>query len=185
MQGEREIAKDNRTLGKFQLQGIPPAPRGVPQIEVTFDIDVNGILNVSAVDLATDQEQKVTISASTGLTEEEAERMRADAESHAEEDRNRLAEVEARNQCGARVYQVEKLLEENRQKLSDSDIRAVEEALDQCRRALADGAADRIRSASEALDKATCEVAEALHRSSTAAGAAADAGSGEGSKKRD
>ncbi len=200
LQGERKMATDNRTLSKFHLEGIPPAPRGIPKIEVTFDIDANGILNVSAVDLATDQEQKVTISASTGLTDEEAERMRADAESHAEEDRNRLAEVEARNQCGARVYQVERLLEENRRKLNDSDIRAVEEALDQCRHALADGAADRIRSASEALDKVTGAVAEALHRSSTAAGAAVsrtgeggkqaggagaaiDAGSAEGSKK--
>ena len=185
LQGERKMAADNRTLSKFHLEGIPAAPRGIPRIEVTFDIDANGILNVSAVDLETDQEQKVTISASTGLTEEEAERMRADAESHAEEDRNRLAEVEARNQCGARVYQVEKLLSESREKLTDSDIRAVEEALDQCRRALADGGADRIRSASEALDKATNAVAEALHPSRTAAGAAIDAGSAEGSRKPD
>ncbi len=119
LQGERKMAADNRTLGKFHLEGIPAAPRGMARIEVTFDIDANGILNVSAVDLETDEEQKITISASTGLSEEEAERMRADAESHAEEDRKRLAEIEARNLCDARVYQVEKLLLESREKLSD------------------------------------------------------------------
>ncbi len=176
LQGERKMAADNRALGKFQLEGIPPAPRGIPRIEVTFDIDANGILNVSAVDLATDEEQKITISASTGLTKEEAERMRADAESHAEEDRKRLAETEARNQCDARVYQVEKLLGESRAKLTESDAMAVEKALEQCKRALADGGADCIRSASGALDKATHEVAEALHRSDAVAGEAGQIG---------
>ena len=185
LQGERKMAADNRTLGKFQLEGIPPAPRGIPRIEVTFDIDANGILNVSAVELATDAEQKITISASTGLTQEEAERMRADAESHAEEDRKRLAETEARNECDARVYQVEKLLGESRAKLTESDITKVEKALEQCRRALAHGGADGIRSASEALDKSTRDVAEVLHRSGTAAGAAADAKRAEESKKPD
>ena len=164
LQGERKMAADNRTLSKFRLEGIAPAPRGAPRIEVTFDIDANGILNVTAVDLETEQEQKITISASTGLSEEEAERMRADAEHHAEEDRKRLAEVEARNLCDARVYQVEKLLGENRGKLSDDDIAKVEGALEQCKRALADGGAERIRSASQALGKTTQEVAEALQR---------------------
>ena len=177
LQGERKMAADNRTLGKFHLEGIPPAPRGIMKIEVTFDIDANGILNVSATDLATDQEQKVTISASTGLTKEEAERMRADAESHAEEDRKRLAEIEVRNQCDARVYQVEKLLRESREKLTESDILAVEEALDQCKRALA-GDGDRIRSAAEALDKATDKVAEVLRHSGAVAGAAGQTGAG-------
>jgi len=114
MQGERPLAKDNRTLGKFHLIGIPPAPRGVPQVEVTFDIDANGILNVSAKDMATKKEQKITITSSTGLSKEEAERMKNDAESHAEEDRKRLAEIEARNQADNLVYQAEKLLKENR-----------------------------------------------------------------------
>ncbi len=173
LQGERKMAADNRTLGKFHLESIPPAPRGIPRIEVTFDIDANGILNVSAMDLATDEEQKITISASTGLTKEEAERMRADAESHAEEDRKRLAEIEVRNQCDARVYQVEKLLAESREKLTESDVLVVEQALDQCKRALADGGVDRIRSAAEALDNATDKVAEALHHSGAATGAAA------------
>ncbi len=110
LQGERKMAPDNRTLGKFHLMGIPPAPRGMPQIEVTFDIDANGILNVSAKDHATNKEQKITITASTGLSKEEAEKMRADAEAHAEEDKKKLAEIEARNILDNRVYQVEKLL---------------------------------------------------------------------------
>jgi molecular chaperone DnaK len=168
LQGERKMAADNRTLSRFHLEGIPAAPRGNARIEVTFEIDANGILNVSAMDLETEEVQKVTITASTGLTEEEAERMRADAESHAEEDRKRLAEVEARNLCDARVYQVEKLLGQSREKLSDRDIAKVEGALEQCRSALADGGAERIRSASEALGKATQEVAEALHRTGAA-----------------
>ena len=177
LQGERKMAADNRTLGKFHLEGIPPAPRGIMKIEVRFDIDANGILNVSATDLATDQEQKVTISASSGLTKEEAERMRADAESHAEEDRKRLAEIEVRNQCDARVYQVENLLRENHEKLTESDILAVEEALDQCKRALA-GDGDRIRSAAEALDKVTDKVTEVLRHSGAVAGAAGQTGAG-------
>ena len=110
LQGERQMARDNRTLGKFHLMGIPPAPRGMPQVEVTFDIDANGILNVSAKDHATNKEQKITITASTGLSKDEAERMRNDAESHAEEDKKKLAEIEARNILDNRVYQVEKLL---------------------------------------------------------------------------
>jgi len=130
LQGERPLARDNRTLGKFHLVGIPPAPRGLPQIEVTFDIDANGILNVSAKDMATHKEQKITITASTGLSKEEAERMRTEAESHAEEDRKRLTEIEARNQLDNRVYQVEKVLRENREKLTDADAKLAEEALE-------------------------------------------------------
>jgi molecular chaperone DnaK len=176
LQGERPLAKDNRTLGKFHLIGIPPAPRGMPQIEVTFDIDANGILNVSAKDTATNKEQKITITASTGLTKDEAERMRGDAESHSEEDRKRLAEIEARNLCDTRVYQVEKLLRENREKLSESDAKAVEAALEESKRAMADGGVDRIKSATEALEGASHKIAEVLYRSGTAPGAAAPGG---------
>ncbi len=176
LQGERPLAKDNRTLGKFHLIGIPPAPRGMPQIEVTFDIDANGILNVSAKDTATNKEQKITITASTGLTKDEAERMRTDAESHSEEDRKRLAEIEARNLCDTRVYQVEKLLRENREKLSESDAKAVEAALEESKRAMADGGVDRIKSATEALEGASHKIAEVLYRSGTAPGAAAAGG---------
>ena len=118
MQGERKFAKDNRSLGTFKLDGIPPAPRGTPQIEVTFDIDANGILNVSAKDKATNKEQKITITASTGLTKEEAEKMRIEAESHAEDDRRRMEEVEARNRLDGIVYQAEKMIRENREKLN-------------------------------------------------------------------
>src|SRR6202022_4249462 len=121
MQGERKMAADNRTLGKFHLMGIPPAPRGTPQIEVTFDIDATGILHVSAKDKATSKEQKITISASTGLTKEEAEKMRTEAEAHAEEDKKKFAEVEARNQLDNQIYQAEKLIKENRDKLPEAD----------------------------------------------------------------
>jgi len=165
LQGERPLARDNRTLGKFHLVGIPPAPRGLPQIEVTFDIDANGILNVSAKDMATHKEQKITITASTGLSKEEAERMRTEAESHAEEDRKRLTEIEARNQLDNRVYQVEKVLRENREKLTDADAKLAEEALEAAKRALAGGGLEQMKSAAEALERASHKVAEALYRS--------------------
>jgi len=170
LQGERPLAAHNRTLGKFHLVGIPPAPRGMPQIEVTFDIDANGILNVSAKDMATNKEQKITITASTGLSKDEAGRMRAEAESHAEEDRKHLAEIEARNHCDARVYQVEKLLKENREKLSEADIKTVEEALEQCKRALGGDNIEQIKEATEALERSTHRIAETLYRSGAAAG---------------
>ena len=117
MQGERKFAADNRSLGKFKLDGIPPAPRGTPQIEVTFDIDANGILNVSAKDKATNKEQKITITASSGLSKEEAEKMRVEAESHSEDDRRRMEEVEARNRLDGIMYQSEKMIRENREKI--------------------------------------------------------------------
>ena len=178
MQGERPLARDNRTLGKFHLVGIPPAPRGLPQIEVTFDIDANGILNVSAKDMATHKEQKITITASTGLSKEEAERMRTDAESHAEEDRKRLAEIEARNQLDNRVYQAEKVVRENREKIADADVKSVEQALEEAKRALAEGGLERMKLAGESLERATHTVAEALYRSGAtpASGAAAAGG---------
>ncbi len=188
LQGERPMAADNRTLGRFNLVGIPPAPRGVPQIEVTFDIDANGILNVSARDLATGKEQKITITASTGLTKEEIERMRREAEQHAEEDRRRLAEVEARNRLDNLVYQTDRLLRENREKLPEADVRAAEEALEQARRALNEGGLDRLTSATEQLTRASHRIAEALYRATGAAGAAAGpqaaAGTGGGSGSR-
>ncbi len=145
LQGERPLARDNRTLGKFHLVGIPPAPRGIPQVEVTFDIDANGILNVSAKDHATNKEQKITITASTGLSKDEAERMRHDAESHADEDKKRLAEIEARNQCDNRIYQAEKLLRENREKIAEADAKAVEAAIEAGRKAMNDGDVEAMR----------------------------------------
>src|ERR1700675_1444433 len=180
MQGERKMAPDNRTLGKFHLMGIPPAPRGMPQIEVTFDIDANGILNVSAKDHATNKEQKITITASTGLSKEEAEKMRNEAESHAEEDKKKLAEIEARNILDSRVYQIEKLLSENREKLSESDVKPVEEALAAAKSALAGGILDQITSATKELETASHTLAEVLYKNAQAAGAQAGAGSSDG-----
>jgi len=176
LQGERPLSRDNRTLGKFHLMGIPPAPRGVPQIEVTFDIDANGILNVTAKDKATNKEQKITITASTGLSKEEAERMRTDAESHAEEDRKRLGEVEARNRCDSLVYQTEKLVRESRDKLPEAELKAVEAAIADCKKALAEGDVDRINAATESLVQASHKVAETLYKGAQAAGAPAGAG---------
>ena len=158
------MAPDNRTLGKFHLMGIPPAPRGMPQIEVTFDIDANGILNVSAKDHATNKEQKITITASTGLSKEEAEKMRTEAEAHAEEDKKKLAEIEARNILDNRVYQIEKLITDNRDKLSETDMKPVEEAVAAAKSALAGGILEQIQSATLQLESASHKLAEVLYK---------------------
>jgi molecular chaperone DnaK len=178
LQGERKMASDNRTLGKFHLMGIPPSPRGLPQIEVTFDIDANGILNVSAKDRATNKEQKITITASTGLSKEEAEKMRSDAEAHAEDDKKKLAEIEARNILDNRVYQVEKLIADNRDKLSESDTKPVEEAVAAAKTALAGGILEQIQSATQTLESASHKLAEVLYKTAQASGAQAGAGGG-------
>jgi molecular chaperone DnaK len=187
LQGERKMAPDNRTLGKFHLMGIPPAPRGLPQVEVTFDIDANGILNVSAKDRATNKEQKITITASTGLSKEEAEKMRSDAEAHAEEDKKKLAEIEARNILDNRVYQVEKLIADNRDKLSESDTKPVEEAVVAAKSALAGGILEQIQSATVQLEGVSHKLAEVLYKSAQASGAQAGAegpaGQGPGATK--
>ncbi|MGA8365873.1 MAG: molecular chaperone DnaK, partial [Candidatus Acidiferrales bacterium] len=182
LQGERPVASGNRTLGKFQLVGIPPAPRGVPQVEVTFDIDANGILNVSAKDMATNKEQKITITASTGLSKEEAERMKKEADAHAAEDKARLSEVEARNRLDNLVYQTEKLLKENREKLAEADAKAVEEAMEEARRALNEGGIEKLNAAADNLTKVSHRVAESLYKAQQSAagsgGAAGSAGAG-------
>jgi len=170
LQGERPMASGNRSLGKFHLMGIPPAPRGVPQVEVTFDIDANGILNVSAKDNATNKEQKITITASSGLSKEEAERMRKEADSHAADDKARLSEVEARNRLDNLVYQTEKLIKENREKLSDADAKAVEAAIEDARRALSEGGTEKLNAATESLTKASHRVAEVMYKAQAAAG---------------
>ncbi len=185
LQGERKFAKDNRSLGTFKLDGIPPAPRGVPQIEVTFDIDANGILNVSAKDKATNKEQKITITASTGLSKEEAEKMRTEAESHAEDDRKRMEEVEARNRLDGIIYQAEKTIRENREKLNEGDVKQAEEALEDAKKAINEGGVPRLRSAAENVEKTLHKMAEELYKSQQAAGAqqagAAGAGAASGS----
>ena len=176
LQGERPVASGNRTLGKFHLVGIPSAPRGVPQIEVTFDIDANGILNVSAKDMATNKEQKITITASTGLSKEEAEKMRKEAESHSDEDKAKIAEAEARNRCDNMVYQTEKLIRENREKLPEADVKAAEEAVEAGKRALSEGGVDKLNAAVDQLTQASHKLAEAMYKAQAASGAAAGQG---------
>jgi molecular chaperone DnaK len=183
MQGERKFANDNRSLGKFKLDGIPPAPRGTPQIEVTFDIDANGILNVSAKDKATNKEQKITITASSGLSKEEAEKMRVEAESHAEDDRRRMEEVEARNRLDGILYQSEKMIRENRDKISEADVKTAEDAIEDAKKAINEGGVARLRSATENLERSLHKLAEEMYKKTQAsgaeqAGAAAGAGAG-------
>jgi molecular chaperone DnaK len=163
LQGEREMARDNRTLGKFHLVGIPPAPRGVPQIEVTFDIDANGIVSVSAKDMATGKEQQITITASSGLSKDEVEKMVSDAESHADDDKKKKDEIEARNQLDTMIYTTEKTLNENRDKISDEDGASIEEALKKAREELDSGDVSRIRTAIETLTKESHRIAEVMY----------------------
>jgi molecular chaperone DnaK len=177
-QGERAMARDNRLLGVFQLVGIPPAPRGIPQIEVTFDIDANGILNVTAKDRATNNEQKITITSSSGLSKEEVDKMAKDAEAHSAEDRKKRDEIEARNRADAMVYNIEKMLKEHRDKISDSDARNVEAAIEETKKAIAEGDADRINKATDNLTQASHKLAEAMYKSSTPP--AGDGGPGAG-----
>jgi molecular chaperone DnaK len=165
LQGERPMARDNRTLGRFHLVGIPPAQRGVPQIEVTFDIDANGIVNVSAKDNGTGKEQKITITSSSGLNKDDIDKMVKEAESHADEDKRKREEIEAKNRGDSTVYQVEKALSENRGKISEADAKAVDAALVDAKKALEEGGVDRINKAVEALNQASHKVFEAMYRS--------------------
>jgi molecular chaperone DnaK len=176
LQGERPVASGNRTLGKFQLVGIPPAPRGVPQVEVTFDIDANGILNVAAKDNATQKEQKITITASSGLSKEEADRMKKEADSHAAEDKAKLAEVEARNRLDNLVYQTEKVVKDNRDKLAEADVKSAEDAIAEARTALSGTDVDKMNAAVDSLTKASHHIAETMYKAQQASGAAAGAG---------
>ena len=163
LQGERPMAKDNRPLGKFHLVGIPSAPRGVPQIEVTFDIDANGIVNVSAKDLGTGKEQKITITASSGLSKEEVDKMMQEAESHADEDKLRKDEVETKNRADQAVYAAEQMLTDAGDKLSDADKQPVEEALTELKKANESGEIGAISAGLEALNAAQQKAAEALY----------------------
>ncbi len=176
-QGEREMAADNRLLGQFNLEGIPPAPRGVPQIEVKFDIDANGILNVSARDLGSGKEQTVTIEQTSGLTEEEIERMRKEAEEHAEEDRKRRELAELRNQSDMLIFQLEKLMKENEDKLSESDKEAVQKAIERTREVAKGNDAAAIKTAINELEQASQQMTKTLYEKGAAAtGAGATAG---------
>jgi molecular chaperone DnaK len=164
LQGERPMASQNRTLGKFHLTGIPMAPRGVPQIEVTFDIDANGILNVTAKDMATQKDQKITITSSSGLSKEEVERMAKEADAHSEEDKKKRDEIEARNQLDGMVYQVEKMLREQGDKISGSERGEVENAVADAKKALEGGELSAMNSARERLQAASHKLAEAMYK---------------------
>jgi len=167
LQGERPMAGDNRTLGRFHLVGIPPAPRGIPQVEVTFDIDANGIMNVSAKDLGTGKEQKITITSSSGLQQEEIDKMINAAESHAEEDRRYREAAEARNKLDTLVYSSEKTLNENREKVSAGVASALEKSLEDARQALKDGGLDRLNRAFDDLTRANHSLAQEIYQKAT------------------
>jgi len=193
MQGEREMAAGNRTLGKFHLTGLPLAPRGVPQIEVTFDIDANGILNVTAKDLATSKDQKITITSSSGLSKEEVERMAKDAEAHSAEDKAKRDEVEAKNQLDTMVYNIEKMLKEHGDKISGSERGDVENAVADAKKAIESGDKQQMDQAREKLTAASHKLAEQMYKATQAAGApgagptpgadAAPSGDGQAKKK--
>jgi len=167
LQGEREMAADNRTIGKFHLTGIPPAPRGVPQIEVTFDIDANGILNVSAKDLGTGKEQNITITASSGLDEKEVDRMVKESERHADEDQKRREAIDAKNQADGAVYQTEKLLKENEDKISAEAKAKIEAAIERVKEALKKDDVDEIKSAADDLNQAWHSVSQEIYQQAT------------------
>ncbi len=164
LQGEREMAAHNRTLGRFDLVGIPPAPRGIPQIEVTFDIDANGIVHVSAKDLATGKEQKIRIESSSGLNENEIQNMVKDAESHAEEDRKAKEKAEAVNQADSLIYQTEKMLKDYGDKISPDDRSNIETGIENTRKAMSEGDADTIKKAVESLTQASYKISESMYR---------------------
>ncbi len=172
LQGERKMAQDNKTIGRFQLTGIPPAPRGVPQIEVTFDIDANGILHVSALDKATSKEQKIRIEASSGLSDRDIEQMVKEAEEHSDEDRQRREEVDARNQLDSLVYQTEKNLEDWKEAIDEAAKKEIDEALEVARKALKEGQHSDIQAATETVNQAVQAAAQQMYAK---AGAAADA----------
>jgi molecular chaperone DnaK len=180
LQGEREMARDNRTLGRFHLVGIPPAPRGVPQVEVTFDIDANGIVNVSAKDLGTGREQKITITHSSGLTKDEINKMVNEAASHAEEDHKKKEEVESRNKADSLVHSTEVLLEENKDKIPAEEASKIRSAVEDLKKALHDGSSDSIQRATEDLLKASHHMAELLYQQASAGRGAPGAGPGQG-----
>jgi molecular chaperone DnaK len=188
LQGERPLARDNRTLGKFHLTGLPPAPRGMPQIEVTFDIDANGILNVTAKDLGTGKDQKITITSSSGLSKDEVDRMAKEADSHAAEDKAKREEIEARNQLDGMVYSIEKMLREHGDKISGQERSDVENALADAKKALEGSDAGAMNKARENLTSASHKLAEAMYKATSAQqpppGGPAPGGDGQAEQKK-
>jgi molecular chaperone DnaK len=180
LQGERPMARDNRTLGRFHLSGLPPAPRGVPQIEVTFDIDANGIVNVSAKDMATQKEQKITITASSGLSKDEVDKMMKEAEAHAEDDRKRKEEVETRNHADQAAYLADKMLKDAGDKLSASDKAPIESAIEDLKRAIEKNDTGEMKRTMDALTTAQHKAAEAMYRAANAGGGAGAPGGAQG-----
>ncbi len=180
LQGERPMARDNRPLGKFHLTGLPPAPRGMPQIEVTFDIDANGIVNVSAKDMATQKEQKITITSSSGLSKDEVDKMMKEAESHAEDDRQRKEEIETRNHADQAAYAAERMLKDNGDKLSASDKQPIESAIEALKQAIEKNDVAEMKRTMEALNTAQHKAAETLYKAASAGPGAGAGGSSSG-----
>ncbi len=191
LQGERAMSRDNRTLGKFHLVGIPAAPRGVPQIEVTFDIDANGIVNVSAKDLGTNKEQKITITASSGLSKDEISKMTSDAEAHAADDQKNREAIEAKNKLDGLLYNTEKILKENRDKVSDADATSLDSAIAHAKSVLEQSKeTSELNSVFEELTRASHKLAEAMYKQTTAqpppgAGAGAESQNGADAGKKE
>jgi molecular chaperone DnaK len=179
LQGERPLARDNRTLGRFQLAGLPPAPRGIPQIEVAFDIDANGIVSVSAKDQATGTEQRIQITSSSGLSKDEVDRLVRDATAHADEDTKRRELIDARNQADALAYQAEKTVNENRARLSASDLQRIESAINEVRQAVSSEDVPRITRATDQLQHASHSMAQNLHQQPRSDAVGADVREGE------
>ncbi|MFQ5329549.1 MAG: Hsp70 family protein, partial [Thermodesulfobacteriota bacterium] len=180
LQGERPMAPDNRGLGRFHLVGIPAAPRGMPQVDVAFDIDANGILHVSATDKATNKEQKITVTASSGLSKDEVDNMVKEAESHSSEDQSRKELIEVRNQLDSLVYSTEKLVNENREKLDEADVKAIEDALAEGKKALEQDNVDELKKAMENITQASHKVAEVLYKQNPPEGGAPGEGAAGG-----
>jgi molecular chaperone DnaK len=178
LQGERQMARDNRTLGRFQLVGLPPAPRGVPQVEVAFDIDANGIVNVTAKDMATGKEQKITISGSSGLSKDEVDRMVKDAASHASDDEAKRAIIDARNKADALAYQVEKTVNENREKLPVGELSKLDAAIAEVRKVSGTDDLQAITRATSELERVSHGIAELLYKASQGSGSSGANGAG-------
>jgi molecular chaperone DnaK len=185
MQGERPLARDNRTLGRFQLVGLPPAPRGVPQVEVAFDIDANGIVNVTAKDMATGKEQKITISGSSGLSKDDVDRLVKEAQSHASEDQARRDLIDARNQADSLAYQVEKTVNDNRSKIAVGDLSKVEAAIAEVRKLAQGEDVAALKKATEDLQHASHAIAEQLYKQAPQQAPASEPAAGGGSNVKD
>ena len=184
LQGEREMAKDNRSIGKFHLDGIPPAPRGMPQIEVTFDIDANGILNVTAKDKGTGKEQKITITDSTGLSDDEIENMVKDAEANAEADKERREKIDLKNQLDSVIYNLEKTLKDNKDKFKEEDVKEAEAAVEEAKGHL-EGEIDTMKEQIEKVNQIAHKLAEAMYaqtKDESGGGDSGDAGDTPGSE---